>query len=157
MSVKFEKYINAKWPKLVTGVRLPHYVVHNRLNWQWNRFPYSKTERTCVFKTSLTFVDSVAEIWAPLLHDEPRCLIVVSKAITKDPERLINVLHENKVPTLKLYHGLINYIVVWLLRAVIVFVKYVFLFIYKNILDLLVSTNLGNHKNYKSHLKKFKP
>lgn len=79
-----------------TGVRLPHRAVYNRLNWQWNRFPYGETERMCVFKTSLTFVDSVAEIWAPLLHDKPRCLMVVSKAVTKDPERLINALHENK-------------------------------------------------------------
>lgn len=81
-------------------MRLPHCVVYNRLNWQWNRFPYSDTERTCVFKTSLTFVDSVAEIWAPLLHDTPRTLMVVPKAVTKDPERLINMLHENKVLTL---------------------------------------------------------
>lgn len=79
------------------GVRLPHYVIYNRLNWQWNRFPYTDTERVCVFKTSLTFVDSVAELWAPLLHDPPRCLMVVPKVVTKDPERLINTLHENKV------------------------------------------------------------
>lgn len=80
-----------------TGVRLPHCVVYNRLNWQWNRFPYGDTERTCVFKTSLTFVDSVSEIWGPLLHDAPRSLMVVPKAVTKNPERLINILHENKV------------------------------------------------------------
>jgi len=85
----------------ITGVRLPHCVIFNRLNWQWNRFPYSDTEHMCVFKTSLTFVDSVAEIWAPLLHDAPRCLMVIPKAITKDPERLINILHKNKVRKLK--------------------------------------------------------
>lgn len=84
------------------GVRLPHRVIYNRLNWQWNRFPYSNTEETCVFKTSLTFVDSIAEIWAPLLHDTPRRLMIISKVITKDPERLINALHENKVKFAKI-------------------------------------------------------
>ncbi|VVC31519.1 AMP-binding, conserved site,AMP-dependent synthetase/ligase,Phosphopantetheine binding ACP domain [Cinara cedri] len=96
------------------GVRLPHCVVYNRLNWQWNRFPYSDTERTCVFKTSLTFVDSVAEIWAPLLHDTPRALMVVPKAVTKDPERLINMLHENKIERLVLVPSLLRAILLYL-------------------------------------------
>lgn len=33
----------------------------NRLSWQWAQFPFIPTEK-CVFKTSLTFVDSVAEV-----------------------------------------------------------------------------------------------
>ncbi|XP_025206776.1 uncharacterized protein LOC112602747 [Melanaphis sacchari] len=96
------------------GVRLPHCVIFNRLNWQWNRFPYSDTEHTCVFKTSLTFVDSVAEIWAPLLHDAPRCLIVIPKAITKDPERLINILHKNKIERLVLVPSLLRAILLYM-------------------------------------------
>ncbi|XP_026808972.1 uncharacterized protein LOC113551127 [Rhopalosiphum maidis] len=96
------------------GVRLPHCVIFNRLNWQWNRFPYSDTEHMCVFKTSLTFVDSVAEIWAPLLHDAPRCLMVIPKAITKDPERLINILHENKIERLVLVPSLLRAILLYL-------------------------------------------
>lgn len=94
------KFFNNYNVKFSLGVRLPHYVIYNRLNWQWNHFPYSDTEQMCVFKTSLTFVDSVAEIWAPLLHDIPRCLMVIPKAITKDPELLINTLHNNKVTNL---------------------------------------------------------
>jgi acyl-coenzyme A synthetase/AMP-(fatty) acid ligase len=39
----------------------------NRLNWQWNRFPFTENE-CCAFKTNLTFVDSVAEIFGPLLQ-----------------------------------------------------------------------------------------
>lgn len=50
------------------GVRLPHSIVLNRLKWQWEAFPYSSTENVGVFKTALTFVDSVAEIWGPLLN-----------------------------------------------------------------------------------------
>lgn len=52
------------------GVRIPHKVILNRLEWQWDRFPYSSTEKNCVFKTALTFVDSVSEIFGPLLSGE---------------------------------------------------------------------------------------
>lgn len=52
---------------LRTGVRLPHAVLMNRLQWQWETFPYSSTEKIGVFKTALTFVDSISEIWGPLL------------------------------------------------------------------------------------------
>lgn len=51
----------------VAGVRLPHSVIMNRLEWQWETFPYSATESIGVFKTALTFVDSISEIWGPLL------------------------------------------------------------------------------------------
>lgn len=51
----------------VAGVRLPHSIIMNRLEWQWETFPYSVTESIGVFKTALTFVDSVSEIWGPLL------------------------------------------------------------------------------------------
>lgn len=51
----------------VVGVRLPHSVIMNRLQWQWETFPYSGTESIGVFKTALTFVDSISEIWGPLL------------------------------------------------------------------------------------------
>lgn len=49
------------------GVRLPHAVLLNRLQWQWHTFPYTETEKIGIFKTALTFVDSVAELWGPLL------------------------------------------------------------------------------------------
>lgn len=49
------------------GVRLPHEVILNRLQWQWSTFPYATHETVGVFKTALTFVDSVAELWGPLL------------------------------------------------------------------------------------------
>lgn len=52
---------------LLSGVRLPHAVLMNRLRWQWETFPYSSTETVGVFKTALTFVDSISEIWGPLL------------------------------------------------------------------------------------------
>lgn len=77
------------------GVRLPHCVILNRLQWQFHQFPYSETEKICVFKTALTFVDSVSEIWGPLING--LSVLVIAKALTKDPEKLINRLDEYKV------------------------------------------------------------
>ncbi|CAD1473045.1 unnamed protein product [Heterotrigona itama] len=83
------------------GVLLPHATVLNRLQWQWQELPYAKDEEHCIFKTSLTFVDSVCEIWGPLLQG--RTLVVIPKHITRDPERFISVLekHKNKDNTLR--------------------------------------------------------
>lgn len=81
----------------LTGVRLPHHVVYNRLRWQWRVFPYSSTETTCVFKTTPIFVDAVAELWAPLLNPEPRSVLVLPKQVTIDPQKLIPLLEEYKV------------------------------------------------------------
>lgn len=74
---------------------MPHKVILNRLQWQFKRFPYTDTEKVCVFKTALTFVDSVSEIWGPLING--LSLVVVPKALTKDPEKLIDLLDEYKV------------------------------------------------------------
>lgn len=84
------------------GVRLPHKVILNRLQWQFKRFPYGSSEKVCVFKTALTFVDSVAEIWGPLING--LAILIVSKALTKDPEELVNLLEQYKVSR---YHGII--------------------------------------------------
>jgi non-ribosomal peptide synthetase component F len=79
----------------VPGVRLSHRVLLNRLRWQWRVFPYASSERVCVFKTVLTFVDSVCEIWATLLSG--RALLVVPSDVLRDPERLVRVLEQHKV------------------------------------------------------------
>lgn len=79
----------------VAGVLLPHATVLNRLQWQWRELPYATDEEHCVFKTSLTFVDSVSEIWGPLLQG--RTLVVVPKHVTRDPERFVTVLEKYKV------------------------------------------------------------
>jgi non-ribosomal peptide synthetase component F len=50
-----------------------------------------------VFKTALTFVDSVGELWGPLLQG--RNILVVPRDVTKDPEQLLHVLEEHKVGT----------------------------------------------------------
>lgn len=94
------------------GVRLPYSAICNRLWWQFRTFPYSNTEKTCVWKTALTFVDSVCEIWGPLLHG--RTLLILSKETTRDPQKLVRVLAENQVERLVLVPTLLRSILMYL-------------------------------------------
>lgn len=94
------------------GVRIPHQVILNRLQWQWQKFPYSKTERNCIFKTALTFVDSVSEIWGPLLNG--LTLVVITKEVTKDPERLVTALDKYRIERLVLVPTLLRSLLLYL-------------------------------------------
>lgn len=90
----------------LAGVRLSHSSLMNRLQWQWETFPYSSTEQICVFKTSLTFGDSVAEIWSPLLTG--RTVLILPKCLTKDPTQLVSILHEYEIERLVLVPTLLK-------------------------------------------------
>ncbi|XP_058119321.1 beta-alanyl-bioamine nonribosomal peptide synthetase ebony [Anopheles ziemanni] len=94
------------------GVRLNHETILNRLQWQWDRFPYSPTERVGVFKTALTFVDSVTEIWGPLLNG--MAIIVVPKKITNNPERLVELLERYRIERLVLVPTLLRSLLLYL-------------------------------------------
>ncbi|XP_076759929.1 nonribosomal peptide synthetase ebony [Xylocopa sonorina] len=94
------------------GVLLPHATVLNRLQWQWQELPYAPDEECCVFKTSLTFVDSVSEIWGPLLQG--RTLVVVPKHITRDPERFAAILEKHKIQRLVLVPSLLQSMLMYL-------------------------------------------
>ncbi|XP_053698599.1 linear gramicidin synthase subunit C [Sabethes cyaneus] len=94
------------------GVRLNHTTILNRLQWQWNQFPYSETEKIGVFKTALTFVDSVTEIWGPLLKG--MSIVVVPKKITNNPEQLVDLLEEYKIERLVLVPTLLRSLLLYL-------------------------------------------
>lgn len=94
------------------GVRLNHATILNRLQWQWNRFPYSETEKVGIFKTALTFVDSVTEIWGPLLNG--MAIVVVPKKVTNNPERLVELLEEYKIERLVLVPTLLRSLLLYL-------------------------------------------
>ncbi|CAH2984901.1 unnamed protein product [Chilo suppressalis] len=94
------------------GVRLTYSAICNRLWWQFRTFPYSNTEVNCVWKTALTFVDSVCEIWGPMLHG--RTLIILSRETTRDPQKLVRVFSENQVQRLVLVPTLLRSILMYL-------------------------------------------
>ncbi|KAL0122191.1 hypothetical protein PUN28_007148 [Cardiocondyla obscurior] len=94
------------------GVLIPHATLLNRLQWQWRELPYANDEKRCVFKTSLTFVDSCPEIWGPLLRN--RTLIVVPKNVTKDPEKFIPLLEKHQIQRLVLVPSLLHSLLMYL-------------------------------------------
>uniref|UniRef100_A0A182S6R2 AMP-dependent synthetase/ligase domain-containing protein n=1 Tax=Anopheles maculatus TaxID=74869 RepID=A0A182S6R2_9DIPT len=94
------------------GVRLNHETILNRLQWQWSRFPYTATERIGVFKTALTFVDSVSEIWGPLLNG--MAIVVVPKKITNNPEKLVDLLERYRIERLVLVPTLLRSLLLYL-------------------------------------------
>ncbi|KAK7072987.1 hypothetical protein SK128_006145 [Halocaridina rubra] len=87
------------------GVRVPHRAAVNRLAWQWNRFPYYN-EEVCCFKTALTFVDSISEIFGPLLTGHR--VVVIPKAMTQAVVELVSVLEREKVGRLVLVPSLLR-------------------------------------------------
>ncbi|XP_003706624.1 nonribosomal peptide synthetase ebony [Megachile rotundata] len=94
------------------GVLLPHATILNRLRWQWRELPYGSDEQRCVFKTSLTFVDSVSEIWGPLLQG--RTLMVVAKHVTRDPEKFVQLLEKHEIQRLVLVPSLLQSMLMYL-------------------------------------------
>src|ERR1019366_344934 len=56
------------------GVMATHRATINRLTWMWRTYPFTSGEVSCQ-KTSISFVDAVAEIFGPLLQGVPLVLI----------------------------------------------------------------------------------
>ena len=78
-------------PKGVQGL---HRGTVNRLHWMWKNYPFEPGELCCQ-KTSLSFVDSVWEIFGGLLQGIPT--LIIPDIAVKDPYRLIETLSIHQV------------------------------------------------------------
>lgn len=87
-------------PKGVLGC---HRGAVNRLN--WNPYPFTQ-EDICCQKTSLNFVDSVWEIFAPLLHGRPT--VIIPDESLKDPHQLVQTLSTQQVTRIVLVPSLLR-------------------------------------------------
>ncbi|WP_170113174.1 non-ribosomal peptide synthetase [Ahniella affigens] len=76
------------------GVRGTLGATYNRLAWMWRDFPY-RTGDVCALKTTINFVDAVAELWSPLLAGVPS--VTVPAADGKDVYRLVRLLARHRV------------------------------------------------------------
>ncbi|HEV7905207.1 MAG TPA: amino acid adenylation domain-containing protein, partial [Pyrinomonadaceae bacterium] len=76
------------------GVLSVHRAALNRFNWMWDAFPFGADE-VCCQKTSLSFVDSVWEIFGPLLRGIKN--VIITDEHVRDPHRLIEQLAANRV------------------------------------------------------------
>ena len=90
------------------GVLGSHSALLNRFHWMWRLYPFGESE-VCCQKTSLSFVDSIWEIFGPLLQGVP--LVILSDQTVKDPAQLLAALERNKVSRLLLVPSLLRMLV----------------------------------------------
>ncbi len=91
-------------PKGVLGL---HRGIVNRLAWMWQAYPFAAADVGCQ-KTSLNFVDSVWELFGPLLQGVPT--VIIPDRIVKAPQQLVQTLAAHKVTRLVLVPSLLGMI-----------------------------------------------
>jgi amino acid adenylation domain-containing protein len=89
-------------PKGVLGL---HKGAVNRFRWMWEAYPFAAGEVSCQ-KTALSFVDSVWELFGPLLQGV-RSVIIPDEDV-KDARRLIETLAAEKVTRIVLVPSLLR-------------------------------------------------
>jgi len=89
-------------PKGVLGT---HRAAINRFHWMWITYPFELGE-VCCQKTALSFVDSVWEIFGPLLR-EIRTIIIPDQAV-KNPKYLLDTLAAHAVTRIVLVPSLLR-------------------------------------------------
>ncbi|MUL37905.1 non-ribosomal peptide synthetase [Gloeocapsopsis dulcis] len=89
-------------PKGVLGT---HRGTVNGLHWLWKTYPFTQGE-VCCQKTAISFIDSVWEIFAPLLRGIPT--VIISNATVLDPQLFIKTLAHHKVTRIILVPSLLR-------------------------------------------------
>ncbi len=87
------------------GVEALHRACVNRLAWMWRAYPFVAGE-VCCQKTALSFVDSVWEIFGPLLQGTPS--IVLPEEEVHDPQALVGRLASAGVTRIVLVPSLLK-------------------------------------------------
>lgn len=91
-------------PKGVLGT---HRGTVNGLNWLWKTYPFER-EEVCCQKTAISFVDSVWEIFAPLLQGIPT--VIIPDVIVKDTKLFLETLDRHHVTRVILVPSLLRLI-----------------------------------------------
>ncbi|HEX7241304.1 MAG TPA: amino acid adenylation domain-containing protein, partial [Longimicrobiaceae bacterium] len=89
-------------PKGVLGT---HRAIVNRFAWMWSEYPFAPDE-VCCQKTSLAFVDSVWEVFGPLLAGIPSVLVPDEDA--RDPQALAGAMSRHGVTRIVLVPSLLR-------------------------------------------------
>ena len=90
------------------GVLGTHGGVLNALNWVWQTFPFDQHE-VCCHKTSISFGDSIQELFGPLLSG--RQIILLNREDIVDPWRLTEVLARHQVTRIILVPSLLRQLI----------------------------------------------
>ncbi len=89
-------------PKGVLGT---HRGTVNGLHWLWKTYPFTQGE-VCCQKTAISFVDSVWEIFAPLLQGIPN--VIIPDAVVKDTQLFVEALARHKITRIILVPSLLR-------------------------------------------------
>jgi amino acid adenylation domain-containing protein len=87
------------------GVEAVHRASVNRLAWMWQAYPFENGE-VCCQKTTLSFVDSIWEIFGPLLAGVPS--VILSQEDVRDPRVLVSRLSAAGVSRIVLVPSLLS-------------------------------------------------
>ncbi|MBD2775778.1 non-ribosomal peptide synthetase [Iningainema tapete] len=87
------------------GVQGTHRGTVNGLHWLWKSYPFTP-EEVCCQKTAISFVDSVWEIFTPLLQGIPT--VIIPDAIVLDPQLFVETLANYKVTRIVLVPSLLR-------------------------------------------------
>ena len=87
------------------GVEGTHRASMNRFSWMWKTYPF-KAGEVCCQKTNLGFVDSIWEIFGPLLAGIPN--VVIPQEAVLDPQELLRILARERVTRIVLVPSLLR-------------------------------------------------
>ncbi len=87
------------------GVMLPHASIINRIEWMQQSYPLT-TNELCCQKTSLNFVDHIAEVFHPLSAGVSSVIIAQDDVV--DVSRLIAVINEKQISRITLVPSLLK-------------------------------------------------
>ena len=87
------------------GVEGTHRASMNRFSWMWKTYPFRAGE-VCCQKTNLGFVDSIWEIFGPLLAGVPN--VIIPHDTARDPEEMLRLLARERVTRIVLVPSLLR-------------------------------------------------
>ena len=87
------------------GVEGTHRAALNRFAWMWQAYPFQAGE-VCCQKTNLGFVDSVWEVFGPLLAGVSN--VIIPQEMLRDPEQLLQTLAKEHVTRIVLVPSLLR-------------------------------------------------
>lgn len=87
------------------GVEGPHRASMNRFAWMWKTYPFGSGE-TCCQKTALSFVDSIWEIFGPLLRGVRN--VIVPEQVLLESEQFVQLLAKYEVSRIVLVPSLLR-------------------------------------------------
>src|SRR5258708_964169 len=87
------------------GVEGTHRASMNRFSWMWKTYPFRAGE-TCCQKTALSFIDSVWEIFGPLLQGIRN--VIIPAQVLLEPEQFVRWLAEYEVSRIVLVPSLLR-------------------------------------------------